>query len=373
MSRFPVTLRPLKTLVWVAVFATACSLETGCSFDPGGFAGSSGDGGAGAPDARPNGADASDVDARPPGAPDASPVGSADATPACAAPSAGAVGASCSSDGACSGGGFCLNGPDEWPDSGYCTHVCDSDDDCGANGRCSQPIGTGGTRVCFSTCCGGGTCGRGGIACTDTLGSSPTGFDACLPGDASAADGDSCSTFGDCAPSSVCNDNPFEAPGGYCVTVGCTPGNDATCASAGDGVCVDDDLFDSNPAFCVDRCTSTGQCRTGDDYECVSIGIGTSVCTAPHQDPGSGCGSDGQCGADPWQCLTGEDFPNGYCSSDECTGDDDECPAGSFCGRVGDNTFCVAECEPGPVACRFLEGYECISFGMGFNGCINQP
>ncbi len=362
MSVFFATLRPVKTLVWVAVFATACS------FDPGGFtAGDSIDGGIGA-------TDAAQADARPPGTPDATPV-DIDAAPSCNGPGAGLVGAACSSDGACAGGpgAFCLTAADSWPAAGYCTHACDTDDDCGPGARCSDPIGESGTRVCFATCCAGGGCGRGGMACTTSLGASGIGFDACLPGDPSAADGDACDSFGDCAPESVCNDDLFEAPGGYCVTIGCTPGNDATCAPAGDGLCVDDDPFDGNPPFCVDRCTNAGDCRTSEGYECVSIALGTSVCAAPHEDPGAGCTSDGQCGAAPWDCLTGPDFPGGYCSRADCTGAAGSCPDGLFCGIVGGDTFCVASCEPGPVACRFLEGYECVSFGMGFNGCIQPP
>jgi hypothetical protein len=187
------------------------------------------------------------------------------------------------------------------------------------------------------------------------------------------ADGDACTDAGDCAASSVCSDNPFESPGGYCVTVGCTVGDDSTCAPGGDGVCVDSDPFDGNPAICVDRCGSPGECRESEGYTCVSIGVGVSGCLSDHAGAGSGCGNDSQCGRSPWECVTDDGFPGGYCGATDCSTDPDSCPAGMFCALVAGDTYCIEPCNSfiGDVDCRFLEGYECADFGSGFFGCID--
>jgi hypothetical protein len=339
-------------------------LLAACSFDPSGTRASGGDGGAGGPDAR-----AADPDAANPNVPDAANV-DVDAAPACAAPPAGTVGAPCATGAACTGtNSVCLDEGEGWPSGGYCSRACTSDADCGGGARCSSPLGD--SRVCLATCCAGGLCGGAGLTCSRRLGGGSVGFDACVPGDNGAGDGDACETFGDCAPGSACSDNPFESPGGYCVTIGCTPGDDSTCAPAGDGTCIDPNPFDTQPAVCVDSCSSSGECRTSQGYACAPIDIGRSACLNDHLDPGAGCSSDGQCGSPPWDCLTGDDFPGGYCGADDCTGDPDACPEGAFCGIVDGNTFCVARCEPGPVACRFLEGYECVEFSGGSFGCIH--
>ena len=311
-------------------------------------------------------------DASPPGTPDARPIDS-DAAQLCAVPTGADVGASCSNDGDCGSGPdeFCLGAADSWQSAGYCTRVCSNDAQCGPTASCSDPIGAAGTRVCFTNCCGLSDCGRSGMVCSEALAGSPVGFRACLPGDTSAGDGDPCTSFADCAPSSACSDNPFASPGGYCVTIDCTFADDSTCAPAGDGVCVDSDPFVGAPGICLDRCTSAGDCRTGDGYTCQIVGIGVSACLYTHADIGDACGSDAACGDPPWECVEDDGFPNGYCGATGCTAAPDTCPEDSFCAMVGGETYCIEPCTPGPVSCRFIEGYECADFGSGFFGCID--
>ncbi len=353
----------VRRLAWVAVLA-ACSFDASGVTDQG-----DGDGGV-----TPDAAVTSGADAPPPGTPDAAPADT-DAAPVCTAPTGSAVGAPCTGDSDCGGGPdeFCLDETGGWPGAGYCTRVCSNDGACGADARCSAPIGDAGTRVCFATCCGAGDCGRAGMACSGTLAGSDLGFRACLPGDPTAGDGDPCGSFGECAPSSVCSDNPFESPGGYCVTIGCTLGDDSTCAPGGDGVCVDADPFDGQPAICVDRCSSTGDCRASDGYECTFIAIGVQACIYDHRDVGAACGSDSACGDPPWECVTDDGFPGGYCGATGCTGAPDTCPGGAFCAGIGGDTYCIEPCTPGAgdLDCRFIEGYECADFGSGFFGCVD--
>lgn len=311
------------------------------------------------------------VDSMPP-EPDAMPPEPDAMPPACVAPVAPEPGAPCAADGECGAMGFCLDEGEDWSTAGYCTRVCAGDGDCGAGARCSNPI-AGGERLCFRSCCAGDVCAAGGQACTDNVfGLLPLGIDACLPANTSATDGDACAVVGDCNVDSLCAGNPFETPGGYCLTLGCTVGDDSTCAPGGDGVCVDFDGAGEGPPACIDTCTQPSDCRESEGYTCQAVGPGLMVCVAPHADVGDACEVATDCGVAPWECLTGADYPGGYCGASGCDpSDEDSCPDSGFCydpdGGVDGDEWCAAPCAIA-TDCRMGEGYDCIDLG-GEMGC----
>ena len=289
------------------------------------------------------------------------------------------AGAPCSIDSDCGLGGLCLNGEDGWPDTGYCSRTCIFDSNCGARGFCSDDIGGGG-RICLARCCGDEACGETGNSCQDALiGFIPLGGLACLPADETAGDGAACAEFADCASFSFCQVDPFEAPGGYCLTVGCTVGDDSTCAAAGDGTCID--FGDGGQPLCVDTCTVPSDCRESEGYDCVDVGPPFGkLCFYNHAAPGSACTVDSDCADPPWECLTGGGgaFPGGYCGADGCDpADETTCPDETVCydddpGTLDGTEYCAALCDPAaiPADCREGEGYACTDLGGGVFGCI---
>lgn len=93
---------------------------------------------------------------------------------------------------------------------------------------------------------------------------------------------------------------------------------------------------------------------------------------------GSGVGNDGvivggdcsvsrECDVDS-RCLTGEDFPGGYCAK-SCTSDD-QCPEGSACvAELGG--VCLVSCTSA-AECRSEEGYDCVERpARGAVGTVN--
>jgi hypothetical protein len=165
---------------------------------------------------------------------------------------------------ACGGaaaGGTCLAGPVDvsvFPPEGYCVQsdfsdtFCDADADCGEGGVCAAVEFSFGTAaVCLPACCEFETCPTG-QECWDTLNGLPMDKTACVPGDASAADGDTCAGFYECNESSQCA-NDFENPGGSCETFGCTEGSAAGC-HGGDLCIVDDEEPPYETTICVNSC-----------------------------------------------------------------------------------------------------------------------
>src|SRR5690606_1692380 len=136
-----------------------------------------------------------------------------------------------------------------------------------------------------------------------------------------------CESFADCGPGQLCANNEFEAPGGACLTVGCTVGDDATCAAGGDGVCV----AAAGVTLCGDGCLVTTDCRAAEGYQCVINPGSRNLCAFVHARPGAACNGDDGCAAGgPWVCLRGAGFPGGYCAGVACDPDDARtCPSGS--------------------------------------------
>jgi hypothetical protein len=153
----------------------------------------------------------------------------------------------------------------------------------------------------------------------------------------------------------------------------------------------------NNAAFnrCYPPCTGTGggACRTG--YACADPDTNTSnannicipLCTADSECGGSGTGY----GCNPWSktctnknknlgkygaactagsqcetgaCLTGSNWPNGYCAG-LCRGDLKSCGAGGTCDFVasfGDNIGTCFEACTNSSVCRTPDNYGCWTF-----------
>lgn len=303
----------------------------------------------------------------------------------CPARTAGSVGGPCTTDSQCdsaaaAGDGICLNasqGGIGWPAGGYCITKydgCTQDSECGAGNVCvtiSDPDGP------FSACmpaCGTGDCVcSNGEVCSNNLATSAMNKMACIPGNAAAVDGDPCTGFGDCDINSICRRDPAEYPGGQCMQIGCTVGNDATCTSGGDGHCANPGFVTTGNA-CLDTCATDADCRTAEAYRCFDAG-GTIGRYCRHSQTGDGCSSDSSCGnAAIWDCRMGATFPGGYCTlqaaCNPTTGAGCS-PGSSICydppGGGATDAYCVNRCDGALTGCR--PGYVCTPMG-NVSGCL---
>ena len=185
------------------------------------------------------------------GGPDASSV-------ACDPPAAGAPGSACTAPEDCdsaedAGDGRCLNADHRgvtWPETGYCVRICAEEAaDCGAGTTCFDQEGSAQV-LCMPTCCEGVACASG-FACSSQFLGEAIGAAVCMPGDPSAVDGTPCESVADCDVNSNCLADS-SGTGSVCATIGCTVGDDSTCAPGGDGHCIDDEA-DELPPYCVVR------------------------------------------------------------------------------------------------------------------------
>ncbi|MFO0683712.1 MAG: hypothetical protein U0234_16760 [Sandaracinus sp.] len=303
----------------------------------------------------------------------------------CSAPVAGALGGPCTTDAICdsavgAGDGFCLRGmvgSTTWPTEGFCTNridACTLDGDCGAGNHCAtveDPLGP--FRVCLPGCAASDCACPAGQVCRGTLARAPLrdGVTACGPGTSSARDGAACASLGECAADSDCFADAFELPNGQCRRMGCTLGDDATCAPAGDGHCVSASTLDplaTSGTVCVDACASDADCRIADGYRCVDGGAGVGrYCR--HPQAGDACAVDADCGSpSTWDCALGPTFPGGACTpttgcptpgaATGCSRGSSVCAEGPAAG-ASDN-LCVDRC-PGPEGSRSTcrTGYTC--------------
>jgi hypothetical protein len=248
----------------------------------------------------------------------------------CPALAPGAIGGPCTLDTQCDSAsgaadGFCLRGMQGsvmWPAAGYCVlqTECTTDVSCGAGNRCVTINDPGGAfKACLPACgTGACACSNGQICATSYVGSPLNpGQTACLPGDNTAHDGDSCTQFADCFQDSLCLSDAFETPGGQCGRVGCTLGTDLTCATGGDGHCVDLAQIttgQNSGTVCVDRCTTNTDCRGAEGYKCFDGG-GTIGKYCRHPQAGDACAAAADCGDIAiWDCKAGATFPGGMCT-----------------------------------------------------------
>jgi len=298
--------------------------------------------------------------------------------PVCPVRGAGEVGGTCTTDAECDSSqgafdGICLNGliPGvSWPGQGYCINkyaACVNDSDCGAGNVC---VDLEGDRACMQGCAAAPCACPNGMICTDNLSGSSLGKNACVPGNAAAIDGDACQTFGDCDEGSICRDDGFEFPGGQCMQLGCTIGNDATCTAGGDGHCIDPGFVTAGTG-CADACVDDNDCRTNDGYVCFDSG-GADGKYCRHPATGDPCAADTDCGNPTiWACLTGNSFPGGYCTIEAaCTPTSGCSPGSSLCYDPPGPTapYCVDRCTgAGQGTCR--NGYTCTTMGTAA-GCL---
>lgn len=220
------------------------------------------------------------------------------------------IGDFCRNDFDCPRSGICLNAAFNWnlSSQGYCTSFCDSDDDCG-EGVCGSDAGLG--RFCLLPCGPDRSCPDPRHLCNDRVGGYVTASQpVCFVSTATASPGDPCRSFSDCNINSVCINNYAEFPGGACIGVGCEVGNDPSCAPLGGGTCRDREV---DGPVCLPACTVDADCRT--DYFC---GGGTCLPSFPYPGVGAPCQSDAACGPGPWRCLTGPDYPGGFCTTMGC-------------------------------------------------------
>ena len=92
----------------------------------------------------------------------------------------------------------------------------------------------------------------------------------------------------------------------------------------------------------------------------VALGVAAPGCGSGDVGPsshkvGGRCGSDGDCDK---RCVTGIQFPGGYCTI-TCTGDKD-CPGGSACVMSSnDEGICLATCQVPTDCAGYGSGYQC--------------
>jgi hypothetical protein len=156
---------------------------------------------------------------------------------------------------------------------GYCTHVCETDDDCcAADGECDtelrqvcSPFESTGMRMCFLSCEGTDLRTADGVASGDvdeqefcqreasvdficrSSGGGSANRKICVPGDCGV--GADCAVAEDCDSDLECID-AYE--GGYCGRGECAA--DADCP--GDSVCVEDD----GTTYCLRTCENEFDC-----------------------------------------------------------------------------------------------------------------
>ncbi len=299
----------------------------------------------------------------------------------CPAALPGVLGGTCASAEACGDAGdpICLRNSVAgiaWPAQGYCVHslgACSVDEDCGTGNVCADILGT---TVCLAGC-GSGSCAcPDGQACTSTLFGASLGKQACLPGNANASDGDPCATFGNCRPGAVCQVN-VEHPGGECMQIDCTVGENTTCTHGDDSRCVDT----SPETTCHDGCVNDADCRLAEGYKCFDPGDAGGVIGryCRHPQIGDACSGVADCGdGATWTCQTGAGFPSGMCTlAAACptAGSADGCVPGAVCHDFGAFNACVDRCPNAAIGtqgpCR--TGYECTDVlpgGGSVGGCL---
>ena len=256
------------------------------------------------------------------------------------------VGLPCPGGNECMAGLICL-GPKldpTLPPEGYCTKACMNDPDCGAGAFCGPPLDKVGN-LCWLRCGPNDTCAQPKQVCSRRVG----GFTdlvnkACVPGNAAARDGASCKSFGDCNRDQACIDNPFDFPGGYCVTFGCTVGDNNTCAPGGTPACLKAD----NINLCFAGCAGDGDCRINEGYKCLQPPNSPVKICIFNNPLGGHCKMPKDCaGGPPWSCIVDANLPNGYCTIVGCdTKMNTGCPSNGQCIDVGGGTgVCLKECS----------------------------
>ena len=292
-----------------------------------------------------------------------------------------------------------------------CSDGADNDGDGKIDCLDSDCVGAG-TEVCNdgrdNTC-------EGAIDCAD---SKCTTHAQCV----ALADGVACSSDAQCSGGKCLTEVATGSPNGSCSNaVSCNAAANTGCKG---GVCVESGGFD----VCWAKCTgnglgATGKCRAG--YTCLNwdndTGTANNACTPLCGADAECAGADGGFGCNVWsrvcetkdkgrvktggactassqcessQCVTGTNFPGGYCTGN-CRGDTRACGGDGVClfdTSYGDNMgYCLdgcttsTQCRSSPYGCwtsasspvcRCLRAGEncgansqCCSNSCGFLGC----
>lgn len=301
----------------------------------------------------------------------------------CANPGFGEIGGTCltasncgTADSQCYLGSF---GPQTFAPEGYCmvddfgsaTGTCDDDTDCPLDTTCTEWLEFPGYRSCMPVCGCQGTPCPDNQACFDHFVASPLDKAVCVPGNASAEDGDACGGFFDCDELTDCLDDA-EFPNGQCARYGCTIGNDATCNG---GHCVNVTDVPFSGTTCVDTCTSNTDCRTADGYVCFDPdGAGTAQNYCRHPHIGDACTIAADCGGAGWTCRTGATNPGGYCTQTGCPtpGSSAGCTDGSICidDPLSATNYCADRCTGLPAQGTCRTGYLCTDSNGAAPGAL---
>lgn len=289
----------------------------------------------------------------------------------------GSAGSACTTDANCPTGLTCLTDAEGFP-GGYCSQqLCDIADAASCPGlfaSCVYLDRANNVTACIETCVSDGDCRvREGYICTDldpecALGDQQTCARGCFPSSiaqtSAGSIGSACGTDTDCNDGLTCLTNFVF---GYC-SAECV--SDAECGD--DGRCVDQG---GGVLRCMDACESNRQCRFA--YSCADPDGGGGVCdldqgTTAVRNPagaedGAPCVNDISCKGGV--CITGEDFPEGYCSTRDCgvVGCASET---STCVQLQRESFCFAPCG---VSTDCREGYSCTALETGGQVCYSKP
>ncbi len=284
-------------------------------------------------------------------------------------PGAAAIGAACASDDACESGICFVETTEDGVATGYAGGYCSAECIVGREGSCPE----GATCVggaCRKSCSSAADCRGAPYACVEG---------ACKLDPSLVAVGNACAAAADCADAAIClteEDTSGTFPGGMCVLADdCDPAANTGCGAG--KRCVN--VFEATEtgelaslAVCLPSCTTAADCRDG--YACEPT---TSTCQRARVTDvskvrlGAACNSNADCDVEAGAggiCLTGDQFPRGYCTAPGCSnggspGDDqDSCTsAGGSCwvlSAVGIQLHCIKSCAQ-TSECRGTDGYTC--------------
>jgi hypothetical protein len=227
--------------------------------------------------------------------------------------------------------------------------------------------------------CGDPRC-SGSAQCANLRDGSPCLLDGQCAGNTCLAEATSGAPNGSCSNAVSCDLAGAGCNGGHCLTTS-DPGFNrcfAPCTGSGLGssgrcragyACLDPDSDLSNDNNgCVVSCTTDSECAgQGTGYGCNAW---SKTCT--NKDHGLGrygaaCTTASQCETN--RCLTGANWPGGYCAG-RCRGDLKDCAAGGWCGfdpKYGDNvSVCFQQCAGTQTStCRDQDNYSCLPVSQG--------
>lgn len=265
---------------------------------------------------------------------------------------------------------------------GYCfARACEADFDCRVTGdACAQDLCDAASGRCDPKCTADADC-RGDRACDTSTG-------RCFTPCRLATD--------NCGPDGVCDTNLASATARRCVRR-CV--NDVTCEGS--------EYCDGDSGRCVPKCAVDSQCTGGRvcnregrcqapcdaDADCAGASYceagrclpkcsGQSGCSfgeACHAESGrcfrdltqtlvgGACHQDGDCGLLHATCLTGGQYPGGYCTALGCSAQE-PCGSGAACVGDDEDARCLKSCRPDVEGdCR--TGYACEARGE-LNVCV---